>query len=920
MKLTELGYPVLSDNLHSKIFGKEQRPKMSRLSVDRAKTLLGNFGVSVPVDHPENLYDGPLPLPDLQGDFLRDHFEAVATKQVGRYKQLGEQFAKANLPQLPPMTVVRFDPGWVRYEFVDGQWEIESVPYPLEEAFTFDTETFVQGGSFPIIGTALSDKAAYLWLAKELIDPSVPEDDWDSLGLIPIGENRFVAGHNISYDRVRAQEGYDLHRTKPENFYFDTLSAHVGVSGLAGGQRWLYVLAAKDPENLTPEEKRKLRYAPKWLEEGATNSLVACYNYYVYEIKKYFGDETVKPLGASDKKVRDIFVKAENLSQIRQLLTPAVEYALNDAYYTAELFQSLWPKYLDSTPSMTALCGHYHLNGSLIPLVPDWGDWIEGTEKVYHQFNDEMTALCKRLALDAFQTWDSFETDEEKEAWLQKDPWLSQLNWTVASRKGKYANIPHWFRPFVKDPNQHIGVKSDLAHLVLNLKWEGQPMELTKSNGWCYRNPETGKLEKLPHPKGKGDNVGGVFSKDFVKDMEVGRLSSDLPEAKRALEIANATSYWTSVRKRVMDRVFLRAVNPHGEDALVTLPEILCHGTVTRRTVESLMVTMCSTKNWRIGTELKTRVQAPDGWKIVGADFDGQEMQIASIYSDRWEGGFVGCSPFGYNVLSGSKELGTDPHSALAKLCGIDRDTAKIVGFAILYGAGARAVQTYIRQKYPEKSPEEVKNIAFKLLKSKKGVMRKGLYEDGLDSGCFNFMEEIAMHSRVPQLPCLGTKISTAMRPAAVGDDFKTSRVNWTIQSSGAEILSIILTSVHWLAEEYKIPCRFILSIHDELWFMAPERYAEQFAVVLQIAHMYTWALFQSSVEIPDLPLSRAYFSSVAIDDRLRKKPTERTVTPSNPDGDSEPHGVEYSMSELAERGAIAKLTTRYQTIKKGLL
>jgi DNA polymerase gamma 1 len=437
--------------------------------------------------------------------------------------------------------------------------------------------------------------------------------------------------------------------------------------------------------------------------------------------------------------------------------------------------------------------------------------------------------------------------------------------------------------------------------------------------GWCFHNEE-GALTKIPHPKGAGDNVGGVLSKDFVDDMKVGRLDSDLPEAKRALEIANAVSYWTSVRKRVMDRIFLPAHNPHGADAIVTVPEILCHGTVTRRTVESLMVTMCSTKNWRIGTELKSRVQAPEGWKIVGADFDGQEMQIASIYSDKWEGGHVGCSPFGYNVLSGSKEAGTDPHSALAKICGVDRDTAKIVGFAVLYGAGAKGVQTYIRRKYPEKSPAEVKNIAFKLLQSKKGAQRNGRYEGGLDSGCFNFMEEIAMRTRVPQLPCLGTKISTAMRPAAVGDDFKTGRVNWTIQSSGAEILSIMLTAVHWLAREYKIPCRFVLSIHDEIWFMTPDKYAEQFAALFQIAHIYTWSLFHSAVEIPDLPLSRAYFSSVAIDERLRKSPKEKTVTLSNPEGESETPGVEYSMYELAEIGAIDKLTTRFNAIQKGLI
>jgi DNA polymerase gamma 1 len=158
------------------------------------------------------------------------------------------------------------------------------------------------------------------------------------------------------------------------------------------------------------------------------------------------------------------------------------------------------------------------------------------------------------------------------------------------------------------------------------------------------------------------------------------------------------------------------------------------------------------------------------------------------------------------------------------------------------------------------------------------------------------------------------------MRPAAVGDDFKTGRVNWTIQSSGAEILSIMLTAVHWLTEEYKIPARFILSIHDEIWFMTPERYAEQFAVLFQIAHMYTWSLFHSAVGIPDLPLSRAYFSSVAIDTRLRKSPKEKTVTLSNPKGGTEESGIEYSMFELAEIGAVDKLTNRYKAVQKGTI
>jgi DNA polymerase gamma 1 len=486
-RLTALGYPVVGEDLHQQIFGKQKPAEMSRLSKQKAEKLLKEFGISTPVDYPEHLYDGPLPLPELRGETLKEHFEKIAEEQIGAYKKEGDAFATCNLPQLPPRDELVFKPGWIRYTEKNGKWETESVPYPLEKAFTFDTETYVNGGAFPIIGTALSEKAAYVWLASELIDPSLPEDQWDQHDLIPIGVDRFVAGHNISYDRVRAREGYSLENNKPENFYFDTLSAHIGVSGLAAGQRWLYVLAGKDPKDLTKEEKRTLRYAPKWLDEGSTNSLVATYNFHVYEVRKFFGDNA-QPLGAGDKAVRDIFVKATHLSQITQMLVDAVDYAIKDAFYTAELFQALWPKYLDATPSMVALCGHYHLNGSVVPLVPDWEDWIKGVERVFEEHNAEMTKICKDLVWACYDDWRDryFAEPDMAERWVSKDPWLSQLDWTVKTEKGKYAHVPNWVRPFIKDPETPIGVKSRLAHLLLKLEWEGQPLTWIEGEGWCY--------------------------------------------------------------------------------------------------------------------------------------------------------------------------------------------------------------------------------------------------------------------------------------------------------------------------------------------------------------------------------------------------------------------------------------------------
>lgn len=490
MKTTQLGYPVVSDTIHGKLFGSISRPEMDEEQLNKANKLLSEFGIKTPVKYPDSIYDGQLPLPDLKADNLKDHFEAIADDQIGKFKKLANSYSKCKLPPIPDSESLVFEPGWVRYEWVgnglEGKWKIEHVDYPLEESFTFDTETFVQGGAFPIIGTALSEKAAYIWLAKELLDPSIPVEEWDQFDFIPIGVERFVIGHNISYDRVRARESYSTSRDGPENFYFDTLSAHIAVSGLASGQRWLYTLSTKDQESLTYKEKRILNTAPDWLEKGSTNSMVQVYNFHVYNSRRFFGGPDLKPLGESDKKVRDIFVKATSMVQITPYLKEAVDYAIKDAFYTAEIFQELWPKYLNASPSNVALCGHYHLNGSIVPLVNDWEEWVENTEKVYHSYNEEMTAICKKLLWECYDNWKSFDDESERDKWVNGDPWLRQLDWEVLSERGKYAGVPNWMRPFIKDPDEKVGVKSRLAHLLLKLKWEGQPLTWVEGQGWCY--------------------------------------------------------------------------------------------------------------------------------------------------------------------------------------------------------------------------------------------------------------------------------------------------------------------------------------------------------------------------------------------------------------------------------------------------
>ena len=486
MKTNEVGYPVLSDDLHSKLFGDMSRPNPGVKEVGKSFKLLKRSGIGTPVDFPDNLYTGDLPVPELRADNVIDHFEIIAKEQLGDYPELAEEFASAKLLPVPPKEVIKYDAGWTRYELKDGDWVVTNEA-PKERAFTYDTETFVKGGNYPIIATCLSAKAYYLWMARELLNPDIAESDWDQHNLVPLAENCFVAGHNISFDRVRCSNAYTLETNKPENFYFDTLSSHIAVAGLAAGQRWLYTLTNKDPDLLSDEEKSKLLYRPRWVDEGSTNSLVATYNFHVYEPRKYF-DEEASPLDDGSKDIRKIFVEATSLHQINSMLEEAVHYALKDAFYTAELFQALWPKYRDCSPSMVHLAGHYFLNGSRVPVADNWYGWVKQVDEAYDQAMEEVQEIAKELSTDLYQTWKSiYDKDVDKaNKWVSEDPWRRQMDWSVKTVKGKYAHCPNWYRPFKKDPNHRVTTKSKLLHFLLRLTWNGQPIQWEDGMGWCY--------------------------------------------------------------------------------------------------------------------------------------------------------------------------------------------------------------------------------------------------------------------------------------------------------------------------------------------------------------------------------------------------------------------------------------------------
>jgi DNA polymerase gamma 1 len=153
----------------------------------------------------------------------------------------------------------------------------------------------------------------------------------------------------------------------------------------------------------------------------------------------------------------------------------------------------------------------------------------------------------------------------------------------------------------------------------------------------------------------------------------------------------------------------------------VIAPSIVPAGTVTRRASHKLWLTSTNPKDGMLGTELKSMVESPEGWKMVGADVDSQEQWLAAIFGDSIsETGHVGSTPFSRMQLAGTKSNSTDLHSVVAREVRISRDYAKMLNYARLYGSGQHHAREFLTQQgIPE---VEAKEMSAKLFERTKGT------------------------------------------------------------------------------------------------------------------------------------------------------------------------------------------------------
>ncbi|KAF9292539.1 DNA-directed DNA polymerase gamma mip1 [Mortierella alpina] len=896
-------------------------------------------------------------VPPLRGKTIEDHFYNLGVHDSAAYKDLAVTFSESPVFAAPKEWVMR--EGWTRYG-KDGSVQSVPWPKEQMLTFDVETVPALSKFPVMACALSSEAWYGWVspWLISPVTKDG-RQNDQHLLTFGPSerkpGQEKILVGHNVGYDRARILEEYSMEQNAIR--YLDTMSLHIAVSGLCTQQRpsWLKYSKAIESENAAYIHASK-ETTGKYFDVSAVNSLLQVSKFHCgIQMEKAPRDILLeaRDIGTIQQNFQALMTYcgqdvAATHAVYQKTLPKYLETCPHPVSFAGMLqmgssFLTVNEGWIDYVARCNKLYQEMAENvESKLMLLAE--NALENFEKdpAFYQGDPWLSQLDWELPA---RVWKEGVPLKSGKGWRKGQ----EPRWSCRAKL--LPEKPEWYRGLWDSESKRIklSTRQRVAPLLLKLQWRGFPLVHSSAHGWTFRvpmddktfetkaapltfpvqdeagyqaniDPERFRYYRLPHKSGEGVNVGNPLAKGYIPYFEENVLSSFAAEgesssdgsgqlARQALDMNAQCAYWVSAKERIEDQFVVWDNGPdglgdrmglpdrgEGRSNGMILPQIITMGTVTRRAVEKTWMTASNAKKNRIGSELKSMVQAPAGYKIVGADVDSEELWISSLMGDA-QFRMHGATALGWMTLQGTKAAGTDLHSKTAEILGISRDQAKVFNYGRIYGAGLKFAIRLLQQFNSTIEAADAKKRATSLYTATKGtkeqkaadyelVYDRPFWHGGSESYMFNSLERTATADD-PRTPALGCGITDALKPKHTENQFMTSRVNWVVQSSGVDYLHLLLVSMNYLIKRYDIKARFMLCVHDEVRYMVKEEDTARATLALQVSNLWTRALFSYKLGIHDLPQSVAFFSSVDVDHVFRKEvnmdcltPTQRTPIP----------------------------------------
>jgi DNA polymerase gamma 1 len=463
----EVGVQLLSRKLHAQIFKNVRFPSPSQQAVRIAQEHLAMHGLDPSQGSvlPNTEFD----LPELQGNTLDEHFYSIGTRASRPWLGLAKDLASSKLPSRPDRWDIRS--GWTKYYHQpNGTSHTEPVRFPEhdgvpEDMLVFDVETMPAYSPYPVMACAATKNGWYAWISPWLLG----ETD-DPQQLVPFGDrqvHRVIVGHNVSFDRGRILEEYNLEASQTR--FLDTMALHVAVQGISSHQRpaWMAYrksklkeqkqreeealeavtevvegseeIPAEELDSIRKEDLKRIRREvaeslPSLEDDGPDSADVETVAKRWEELTSANSLADVAKLHCNivlSKETRNDFM-TETPESIREKIDNYLNYCSSDVKVTHAVYAQVLPSFLKACPNPVSFAGMLAMGSSFLTVNQEWEKYLENAENKYRDLELKVKSRLIELAEAAKILMDN-------EKW-KNDPWLSQLDWTP-KKAGKSRGV-----------------------------------------------------------------------------------------------------------------------------------------------------------------------------------------------------------------------------------------------------------------------------------------------------------------------------------------------------------------------------------------------------------------------------------------------------------------------------------------------